>query len=92
MNNFNKYATALIAALSFGAAAVVEAPMAKADYLYSDPYSYDNFGNRPTYNQGGYTELDSNDWQRSNIHDSTLKDRDGNLYDCNNIGQCHSRW
>ena len=79
-------------ALTLTTAVAIAAPSARADHLYSDPYSFDTFGDRPTYNQGGYTELDSNDWQRSNIYDSTIKDREGNLYDCNNIGQCHSRW
>lgn len=82
----------IASAVAITTAVAVFTQAAKADTLYSDPFSYDTFGNRPTYNQGGYTELDSNDWQRSTIYDSTLQDRDGNLYDCNSIGSCHSRW
>ena len=67
------------------------APAAKADYLYSDPFSYDTF-DRPTYNQGGYTQLDQNDLQHSTIWDNTIQDSNGNLYDCNSLGNCHSRW
>lgn len=92
LNAIANTAGMIATALTLTTAVAIAAPAARADYLYSDPYSYDTFGDRPTYNNGGYTELDSNDWQRSNIHDSTLKDRDGNLYDCNNIGQCSSRW
>ena len=35
----------------------------------------------------------ANDLSHSSIHDNTLQDiaRDGNFYDCNSIGFCHSR-
>ena len=34
----------------------------------------------------------ANDLIHSSIDDNTLQDRDENLYDCNAIGSCHSRW
>ena len=34
----------------------------------------------------------ANDLIHSSIYDNTLQDRDENLYDCNAIGSCHSRW
>ena len=34
----------------------------------------------------------ANDLIHSSIDDNTIQDRDENLYDCNAIGSCHSRW
>ena len=34
----------------------------------------------------------ANELSYSRIDDNTLQDRDENLYDCNAIGSCHSRW
>ena len=62
MTQFNQ---ALIAAASsiamFGGAMTLITPAAKADTLYSDPFSYDTFGGRQTFNNGDYTRLDNND-------------------------------
>ena len=34
----------------------------------------------------------ANDLIHSSIYDNPIQDRDENLYDCNAIGSCHSRW
>ena len=81
----------IASAVAITTAVAVLAPAAKADTIYQDSWSHDIW-DRPTYGQGQYTELDNNDFQRSNLWDSTLQDRDGNLYDCNSFGNCHSRW
>ena len=92
MTRFNQAIVAGASSIAlFAGALTLITPAANAYDLYQDSWSHDVW-DRPTYNRGDYTELDSDDWQRSNIYDSTLKDRDGNLYDCNNIGQCNSRW
>jgi len=92
MTQFNQ---ALIAAASsialFGGAMTLITPAAKADTLYSDPFSYDTFGGRQTFNNGDYTRLDNNDFNSSPIYEDTLQDRNGNLYDCDWIGSCRAR-
>lgn len=80
-----KLFTALTAAL------LVAAP-ASAQYLYRDPVNYNPLGGRATYGYGSYTELNQNDINRNRLYDSTLKDRNGNLYDCNSLGFCQNRY
>ena len=91
MTQFNQ---ALIAAASsialFGGAMTLITPAAKADTLYSDPFSYDTFGGRQTFNNGDYTRLDNNDFNSSPIYEDH-PDRNGNLYDCDWIGSCRAR-
>lgn len=73
-------------------AALAFAAPASAQYLYQDPFNHNPLGGSATYGQGRYTELDQNDIHRSPIYDSTLKDRDGNYYDCDSLGICRSRY
>ena len=79
-------------ALFGGALTPITPAPAKAYDLNQDSFSHDIW-DRPTYNQGNYTELDRNDLQRSSLYDSTIQDGDGNLYDCDDfMGTCSSRW
>ena len=69
----------------------IQNPAVKADTLWRDSFNHNTLGGSGTYNSGDYTELRDNDINRSTIYDSTIQDRNGNLYDCNSIGSCHSR-
>ena len=74
------------------AATLLLAAPVSAEMLYSDPFNYNPLGGTNTYNNGNYTQLDQNDIKSSPLYESTIQDRNGNLYDCNNIGSCHSRY
>lgn len=65
---------------------------ATAQTLYRDPFNYNPIGGSATYNNGRYTELNQNDIHRNSLYDSTIRDRNGNLYDCNSIGTCNQRY
>jgi predicted secreted Zn-dependent protease len=80
----------LTALLSAGLLLFAAAP-ASADLLYQDPFSYDPIGGRTTYNQGEYSTLNQNDFGHSPFHDRTIRDSNGNYYDCGQFGQCWAR-
>lgn len=65
----------------------------KADYLYRNE-AYDNSIYGKAYRSGSgktYYEMDDDDPYRSSIYDSQIKDREGNIYNCNSIGSCKYR-
>ena len=74
------------------AATLLLAAPVSAELLYSDPFNYNPLGGTNTYNNGNFTQLDQNDINSSPLHESTIQDRDGNFYDCDFIGSCHSRY
>ena len=65
----------------------------KADTLYRSPL-YDNslYGGE-AYRGGGktYHTIPDNSIQRNSLYDSQIKDRDGNIYNCNSLGSCRYR-
>ena len=65
----------------------------KADTLYRSPL-YDNslYGGE-AYRGGGktYHTIPDNSIQRNSLYDSQIKDRDGNIYNCNSFGSCRYR-
>ena len=87
MKLINSIAAAAVISGSF----FIQNPAVKADTLWRDSFNHNTLGGSGTYNSGDYTELRDNDINRSTIYDSTIQDRNGNLYDCNSIGSCHSR-
>jgi hypothetical protein len=93
MTKFNQAVLAAASSIAlFGVAMTLITPAAKADTLWKDSFNHNTLGGSGTYNSGEYTQLRDNDINRSSIYESTIQDRDGNLYDCNSIGTCNSRW
>lgn len=63
-----------------------------AEMLYQDGINFDPLGGVGTYNNGDYTQLSPNDINSNSLYEGTIRDRNGNLYDCDFIGSCHSRF
>ena len=72
-----------------GLSAALVPALAKAEFIYQDPFSYDPVNNGPTYNSGTYRTAP--DWQQSPLYEGTLIDNGGNLYDCDILGSCRPR-
>ena len=72
-------------AISLGSTSV------KAEYLRRTPLSDSTLYNEKAYNNGAYMELSPNSLQRSSLYESTIKDKNGNLYDCGSLGYCRKR-
>ena len=87
-----KLSAFVIIASVIGGSFFIQNPAVKADTLWRDSFNHNPLGGSGTYNNGDYTELRDNDINRSTIYDSTIQDRNGNLYDCNSIGSCNSRY
>ncbi len=63
----------------------------KADYIRRTPLYDSTLYNEKAYNNGDYMELSPNSLQRSSLYDSTIRDKNGNLYDCGSLGYCRKR-
>ena len=77
---------------SLALAAVLSGTSVSADTLYRDSFNHNTLGGSGTYNSGGYTQRNDHDLNRNSLYDATLQDSNGNLYDCNSLGSCSSRY
>ena len=82
----------LAAGALLSTALLIPAPEVKAETMWRDSFNHNTLGGSATYNNGDYTQLRNNDINRNSLYESTIQDRDGNLYDCNSLGTCNSRW
>ena len=87
-----KTLVAPVAALTLLIGGVVSTQEVKAETMWRDSFNHNTLGGSATYNNGEYTQLRNNDINRNSLYESTIQDRDGNLYDCGSLGQCNSRY
>lgn len=83
--------TLLIATL-LGIGSVIE-PAATAQTLYRAPIYDNSLNGGPAYRGGGetYYQVPDNSINRNTLYDSQLKDSNGNIYNCNSLGNCQYR-
>lgn len=79
---------ALIGAVAFA----MLPPPGNAYDLYPDRTNWDSIGGSGTYNQGDYTRLRDNDFDRDTWSEETIRDNStGDLYDCDSWNSCTRR-
>ena len=86
-------AGALMGATAFLAVNVLTPSAASADTLYRSPIHDNSLYGGDAYRGGGktYYSVPDDSIHRNSLYDSQLRDREGNMWNCNSLGSCSPR-